>query len=315
MNGRADTTLPLLVALLIIAAAPPVGAQRPTSPLPSGDHIIARDGDVIVVENDAHVGVVRRREAYARVVFNAEERWFLLLVDHATPGRPADGRVDLTYSFREVDGAWPFGARWEGRVTIDEYSVIGQGGQGGVGIATPDGLVQLFAQQGEFRDRNAVAVLSYRGAGQSGTNNLGFDEAERWFVTQVRGNDGGIRLPGASVSSTLSFGTSVSGGAAVGTASYSAGAVRVGGNVRPPVKIVDARPVLPDEAERAGIRGIVILEIAIDVDGTVKDARVLRSIPMLDAAALEAVRRWRYDPTTIDGKAVPVIMTVSVNFE
>src|SRR5688572_21114755 len=91
MNGRADTTLRLLVALLIIAAAPPAGAQRPTSPPPSGDHIIARDGDVIVVENDAQVGVVRRRGAYARVVFNAEERWFLLLVDHATPGRPADG--------------------------------------------------------------------------------------------------------------------------------------------------------------------------------------------------------------------------------
>ena len=46
-----------------------------------------------------------------------------------------------------------------------------------------------------------------------------------------------------------------------------------------------------------------------------KDARVLRSIPMLDAVALEAVRRWRYDPTTIDGKPIPVIMTVSVNFE
>ena len=159
MNGRAHTALLLLVALLMIAAAPPVGAQRPTSQPPSGDHIIARDGDVIVVENDAQVGVVRRRGAYARVVFNAEERWFLLLVDRATPGRPADGRVDWTYSFREVDGAWPFGARW-GRVTIDEYSVIGQGGQGGLGIATPDGLVQLFARQEEFRDRNAVAVLS-----------------------------------------------------------------------------------------------------------------------------------------------------------
>ena len=98
-------------------------------------------------------------------------------------------------------------------------------------------------------------------------------------------------------------------------ASDPSGAVRVGGNARPPRKIFDVRPAVPDEATRAGIRGIVILEITIDVDGTVKDARVLRSIPMLDAAALEAVRRWRYDPTTIDGKAMPVIMTVSVNFE
>jgi hypothetical protein len=49
-------------------------------------------------------------------------------------------------------------------------------------------------------------------------------------------------------------------------------------------------------------------------DGTVKDARVLRSIPMLDAAALDAVRQWRYEPTTVDGKSVPVIMTVSLAF-
>lgn len=307
MNGRAETTLGLVVALLIIAAAP-AGAQRPTSPSPSADHIIARDGDVIVVENDAQVGVVRRRGAYARVVFNAEERWFLLLVDHATPRRPADGRVDWTYSFREVDGAWPFGARWEGRATIDEYSVIGQG-QGGLGIATPDGLVQLFARQQEFRDRNAVAVLSYRGSGQSGTNNLGFDEAERWFITQLRRNDGVMQSPpGGTAYSSMGFRTGI------GTSDPS-GAVRVGGNVRPPRKIHDVRPAVPDEATRTGIHGIVILEITIDVDGTVKDARVLRSIPMLDAAALEAVRLWRYDPTTVDGKAMPVILTVSVNFQ
>jgi TonB family protein len=58
----------------------------------------------------------------------------------------------------------------------------------------------------------------------------------------------------------------------------------------------------------------VILEVTIDADGVVKHVRVLRSIPMLDAAALEAVRQWRYEPTTIDGKAVPVVMTVSVTF-
>ena len=67
-------------------------------------------------------------------------------------------------------------------------------------------------------------------------------------------------------------------------------------------------------AARANARGIVIVEVTIDVDGTVKDARVLRSIPMSDAAALEAVRQWRYEATMLDGKPVPVIMTVSVTF-
>jgi len=92
------------------------------------------------------------------------------------------------------------------------------------------------------------------------------------------------------------------------------GAVRVGGNVRPPVKLVDVPPVRSEMVERANVRGIVVVEVTIDVDGSVKDARVLRSIPMLDAAALEAVRQWRYEPTMIGGKPVPVIMTVPVAF-
>ena len=92
------------------------------------------------------------------------------------------------------------------------------------------------------------------------------------------------------------------------------GAVRVGGNVRPPVKLVDVPPVRSEMVERANVHGIVIVEVTIDVDGTVKDARVLRSIPILDAAALDAVRQWRYEPTLLDGKPVPGIMTVTVTF-
>ena len=50
------------------------------------------------------------------------------------------------------------------------------------------------------------------------------------------------------------------------------------------------------------------------INGTVTDAKVLRSIPLLDAAALDAVRQWVFTPTTLNGQAVPVIMTVTVNF-
>jgi len=58
----------------------------------------------------------------------------------------------------------------------------------------------------------------------------------------------------------------------------------------------------------------VIIEATIGVDGRVLDAKVLRSIPLLDAAALEAVKQWVYTPTTLNGQPVPVIMTVTVNF-
>jgi TonB family protein len=306
MNGRGAIAL-LVVPALMMSMAPTVGAQRPASPLPSGNRIVAQDGDVVVVENDARVRVVRRREAYVRVVFNEAEHWLVLLVDHATPAGSADGIVDHVQSYRNVGGAWPFGARWEGVATIEEYSMAAQGG-GGLGIATAQGLVQLLLPMQEFRDANAMAVLSYTGSG-SQAGGVPFDEAEQKYTAEMRRNDGVVRSP-SGVTGSLSM--SVRGGFSGQT--DPSGAVRVGGNVRPPVKLVDVPPVPPELAVRANVHGIVIVEVTIDVDGTVKDARILRSIPMLDAAALEAVRQWRYEPTTIDGKPVPVIMTVPVTF-
>jgi protein TonB len=50
------------------------------------------------------------------------------------------------------------------------------------------------------------------------------------------------------------------------------------------------------------------------VDGTIREARVLRSIPLLDQAALDAVRQWEYEPTLLNGAPVPVILTVTVQF-
>ena len=55
-------------------------------------------------------------------------------------------------------------------------------------------------------------------------------------------------------------------------------------------------------------------EIVINEEGAVTEAQVVRSVPFLDEAALEAVRQWRFDPTVVDGKPVPVRMRVTVNF-
>jgi TonB family protein len=90
--------------------------------------------------------------------------------------------------------------------------------------------------------------------------------------------------------------------------------VRVGSTVRSPTKIKDAQPTYPAEAQRNGIQGVVILEITIDAMGKVTRASVLRSIPFLDAAAVDAVRKWEYEPTILNGVPVPVIVTVTVNF-
>ena len=90
--------------------------------------------------------------------------------------------------------------------------------------------------------------------------------------------------------------------------------VRVGGEVRVPPKIRDVRPRYPIEAERAHVQGVVIIEALVDESGAVANARVVRSVPLLDAAALACVRQWGFAPTMLNGRAVPVVMTVTVNF-
>ena len=95
---------------------------------------------------------------------------------------------------------------------------------------------------------------------------------------------------------------------------WAEGAIRVGGNIKTPTKIRDVRPAYPPIAQAAGVAGVVIIEARIGTDGSVEEARVLRSIPLLDQAAVDAVMQWRFVPTLLNGQAVPVIMTVTVNF-
>ena len=68
--------------------------------------------------------------------------------------------------------------------------------------------------------------------------------------------------------------------------------VRVGGNIKAPTKTKNVNPVYPPIAQSARVQGVVIIEATIGADGRVKDAKVLRSIPLLDQAALDAVKQW-----------------------
>jgi TonB family protein len=92
------------------------------------------------------------------------------------------------------------------------------------------------------------------------------------------------------------------------------GAVRIGGAMKAPEKLKDVRPVYPPIAQSAKVSGIVIVEARIEADGRVSAARILKSIPLLDEAALDAVRQWEFTPTYLNGVATPVVMTVTVNF-
>ena len=89
---------------------------------------------------------------------------------------------------------------------------------------------------------------------------------------------------------------------------------RAGVDVTPPARLSGETPVYPDIARQARIAGKVVIECTIDPSGRVVNANVTRGIPLLNAAALEAVRTWRYRPTLVGGVPVAVLMTVTVSF-
>jgi TonB family protein len=92
------------------------------------------------------------------------------------------------------------------------------------------------------------------------------------------------------------------------------GPIRVGGTIKDPKKLKHVNPAYPAAAREARVQGVVILEAVIGRDGRVEDLKVLRSLPLLDAAATDAVRQWVYTPTLLNGVPTPVIMTVTVAF-
>ena len=91
--------------------------------------------------------------------------------------------------------------------------------------------------------------------------------------------------------------------------------LRPGGDVVAPLLLQRVEPDYPEAARRAHLEGTVILEAIITASGAVEGIRVLRSLnPMLDDAAQRAVRRWLYKPATLNGRVVPVYLTVTVAF-
>jgi TonB family protein len=86
------------------------------------------------------------------------------------------------------------------------------------------------------------------------------------------------------------------------------------GDIRPPKMARRVDPIYPETARAAGVTGTVILQGTITEDGTVEDLRVVRGVPLLNDAALGAVRQWLYEPTRLNGVPVAVTMTTNISF-
>jgi periplasmic protein TonB len=90
--------------------------------------------------------------------------------------------------------------------------------------------------------------------------------------------------------------------------------LRAGGVIKAPMRTKDAAPVYQEIARANRVQGVVIVEATIGTDGRVTHATILRSVTLLDNAALDAVRSWEYTPTLLNGEPVTVVMTVTVHF-
>jgi TonB family protein len=96
---------------------------------------------------------------------------------------------------------------------------------------------------------------------------------------------------------------------------FGGGAFRIGGGVSAPVPIFKVEPEYSEEARKAKFQGTVLLAIVVDEGGKTANVRVVRPLGMgLDEKAIEAVMKWRFRPGYKDGKAVPVMANVEVNF-
>lgn len=91
--------------------------------------------------------------------------------------------------------------------------------------------------------------------------------------------------------------------------------IRIGGDIDRPTLLHRVSPEYPPIAISAKKEGVVILEATVDANGAVSHVRVLRSEPLLDNAAVDAVKQWRYTPLHLNGTAQPFILTVTVSFD
>jgi periplasmic protein TonB len=90
--------------------------------------------------------------------------------------------------------------------------------------------------------------------------------------------------------------------------------IRKGGIVQAANLIHQVNPMYPPLARQARVQGVVVLEAVISTEGSIESLRVVRGHPLLNQAALDAVKQWKYRPTMLNGDPVEVITTVTVTF-
>jgi protein TonB len=94
------------------------------------------------------------------------------------------------------------------------------------------------------------------------------------------------------------------------------GVYRAGGAVTPPRALVQVKPTYTSEALSQRIQGSVVLELTVTSEGLPSDIHIVRSLDPagLDQQAVEAAKRWRFEPGRLGGKPVDVRVTLLLDF-
>jgi TonB family protein len=91
--------------------------------------------------------------------------------------------------------------------------------------------------------------------------------------------------------------------------------IKVGGQMLPPKVVKRVNPIYPESARKSRAQGVVVLKAIVDIHGRVKNVEVLRSAPTFDQAAIDALKKWIYEPGTLEGKPTESIITVTFYFK
>jgi protein TonB len=179
--------------------------------------------------------------------------------------------------------------------------------------AAADGAGQYAAESLKAAE-DARAALDAELKAQEGKWFKSYDKARELAVAAKAAGDKAAADAAAGKEKAEAVAAKEKADAAAAKAKAKKAAVHVGGKVKAPTKIKDVKPVYPAIAQSAHVAGAVVIEATIGPDGKVMDAKVVRSIPLLDQAALDAVQQWEYTPTLLNGLPVPVLVTVTISF-
>jgi TonB family protein len=140
-------------------------------------------------------------------------------------------------------------------------------------------------------------------------------------TTWTRGSEGqGDQAPVLDAGASAVGTTALPGIAAPNAASLPApamqpeGPVKIGGNVKEPKLINSLAPIYPASARSSGVQGDVIIDTTIDKSGNVVRMHVVSGPLMLRSSALDSLKRWKYEPSRLDGEPVEVQMQVTIKF-